>query len=135
MPNIKSAEKRVRQIAKRRLLNRYKLVTTRNEMKKLLAQTEGEAAQAMMPRVASLLDRLAKHKIIHKNNAANQKGRLARFINDLITPKAVVQVVTKKARTTKATTTAKAASKASVKASAKAAASKSGIKGSRSTGK
>jgi small subunit ribosomal protein S20 len=83
MPNIKSAKKRVRQSEKRRLRNRYRLVTTRNLIKKLLKTKEAEAAQAMLPEITSALDRLAVKRIIHRNKAANQKSRLTRFVNSL----------------------------------------------------
>ncbi|MDX2062449.1 MAG: 30S ribosomal protein S20 [Bacteroidia bacterium] len=83
MANIKSALKRVRQAHKRRLRNRYKLITTRNLIKELRSLTERTAAEALWPKVESQLDRLAKHNIIHRNNAANQKSKLRRFVNKL----------------------------------------------------
>lgn len=83
MANTKSAQKRVRQIHKRRLRNRYKLVTTRNLVKDLRKMTERATAEVIWPKVESMLDRLAKHNIIHRNNAANQKSKLRRFVNKL----------------------------------------------------
>lgn len=83
MPNTQSAKKRTRQIAKRRLHNRYKVVSTRTAIKKLLATTEPKAATEQMPKVESMLDRLAKHRIIHRNNAANQKSRMRAHVNKL----------------------------------------------------
>lgn len=88
MPNTKSAKKRTRQIAKRRLQNRYKVVATRNAIKKLLAVKEPKAATELMPKVESMLDRLSKHGIIHRNNAANHKSRLRTFVNRLAAPAA-----------------------------------------------
>lgn len=83
MANIKSAMKRVRQSHKRRLRNRYKLISTRNLINELRAQTSKENAEKLWPRVESSLDRLAKHNIIHRNKAANQKSKLRRFVNTL----------------------------------------------------
>lgn len=88
MPNIDSAKKRVRQIAKRRLANRYKLVATRNTIKQLMATSDKAAAEQLFPKVESLLDRLAKHRIIHRNKAANQKSRLRKYVNKLGAPAA-----------------------------------------------
>lgn len=83
MANIKSAIKRVRQNHKRRLRNRYKLITTRNLINELRKQTVKTEAEQMWPRIESSLDRLAKHNIIHRNKAANQKSKLRRFVNGL----------------------------------------------------
>ncbi len=83
MANTESAKKRTRQNAKRRLANRYKVVTVRNMIKRLLKTTEKVEAEKMFPEVESKLDRLAKHRIIHRNNAANHKSRLRSFVNKL----------------------------------------------------
>ena len=81
MANIKSAQKRVRQTAKRRLRNRYKLVSTRTVIKKVRTATSKTEALELLPKVTSMLDKLAKHNIIHKNKAANQKSKLSRLVN------------------------------------------------------
>lgn len=83
MANHKSAIKRTRQSAARRLRNRYYAKTTRNAIKKLRLTTDKAAAQELYPQVSSMLDRLAKRNIIHKNNAANKKSKLARYVNSL----------------------------------------------------
>lgn len=80
MPNIKSAEKRVRQTAKRRLRNRTRLVTTRNMMKKLRKMEDKAQAEAMLPELYRNLDRLANRNIIHKRTAANYKAKLTKFV-------------------------------------------------------
>ena len=41
------------------------------------------AAAAALPKVSSMLDKLAKRNIIHDNKAANLKSKLARFVNKL----------------------------------------------------
>ena len=83
MPNIKSAKKRLLQAEKARLRNRTRLVATRNLVKKLRKTTDKPTAASLLPKVVSLLDKLAKYNIIHKNNAANQKSKLTKFVNKL----------------------------------------------------
>jgi small subunit ribosomal protein S20 len=83
MANHHSSEKRIRQIEKRRLHNRYYAKTARNAVKALRQTSDKTAAQELLPKVASLLDKLAKRNIIHKNKASNLKSKLARHINKL----------------------------------------------------
>ena len=83
MANNKSAEKRIRQNRVRRLQNRYVARTARNAVRKLRATTSKEEAEAMYPRVCSMLDKLAKKKVIHKNKANNLKSKLAAHVNGL----------------------------------------------------
>ncbi|PZX15885.1 small subunit ribosomal protein S20 [Breznakibacter xylanolyticus] len=83
MANHKSAKKRIRQIAKRRLHNKYYAKTTRNAIKVLRSTSEKAAAQALYPKVVAMLDKLAKRNIIHKNKASNLKSKLAKQINKL----------------------------------------------------
>ena len=83
MANHASAEKRNRQNAKRRLHNRYYAKTTSNAIKALRNTTDKEAALALMPKVAAMLDKLAKKNIIHSNKAANLKSGLAVYVNKL----------------------------------------------------
>jgi ribosomal protein S20 len=83
MANHASAEKRIRQSAKRRLHNRYYAKTTRNAIKALRNTTDKEAALALMPKVYSMLDKLAKKNIIHSNKAANLKSGIAVYVSKL----------------------------------------------------
>ncbi|MDU1890767.1 MAG: 30S ribosomal protein S20 [Dysgonomonas sp.] len=83
MANHKSAEKRIRQAEVRRLRNRYVAKTTRNAVRKLRAVTDKEEAQKLYPSVCSMLDRLAKKNVIHKNKAGNLKSKLAAHVNSL----------------------------------------------------
>jgi small subunit ribosomal protein S20 len=83
MANHLSAKKRIRQTEKRRLHNRYYAVTTRNAVRKLRKTTNKEEAQSLYPGVVSMLDRLAKRNVIHKNKASNLKSKLAKYINKL----------------------------------------------------
>jgi len=45
--------------------------------------TEKEIAEKFLPTVISMIDRLAKRNIIHKNKAANLKSKLTKHVNNL----------------------------------------------------
>ena len=83
MANHKSALKRVRQNRKRRLHNRFYKKVTRTNIKKLRATTDRETALKYLPKVISMIDKLAKRNIIHKNKAANLKSKLMKHVNNL----------------------------------------------------
>ena len=83
MANHKSSVKRIRQSESRRLENKYYARTTRNAIKKLRQTSEKAAAMEQFPLVASMLDRLAKKNVIHKNKASNLKSKLSNYINSL----------------------------------------------------
>ncbi|MDH6341817.1 small subunit ribosomal protein S20 [Parabacteroides sp. PFB2-12] len=83
MANHKSSLKRIRQTNTRRLHNRYYAKTARNAMRKLRALEDKTEAQALYPKVCSMLDRLAKKNIIHKNKAGNLKSKLSKHIAKL----------------------------------------------------
>lgn len=81
MANHKSALKRIRSNETKRLRNRYQLKTCRTFVKKLKGTTDSKEAEALFKKVASMLDKLASKRVIHKNKAANNKSALARLIN------------------------------------------------------
>lgn len=83
MANHKSAIKRVRANATKRLRNRYQAKTTRNAIKRLRGITVKTEAVELLPRVISMLDRLAKKNVIHKNKASNNKSKLTKLVNAL----------------------------------------------------
>ncbi|MBI1341366.1 MAG: 30S ribosomal protein S20 [Terrimonas sp.] len=83
MANHKATKKDVRQAAKRRDRNKYYGKTTRNAIRDLRAVEEKKGASEEFPKVASMIDKLAKRGIIHKNKAANLKSKLARKVNTL----------------------------------------------------
>lgn len=83
MANHKSSKKRIRQTEKRRLSNRFYAKVTRSAVRKMRATKEKAEAVAMLPKVSSMLDKLAKRGVIHKNKAANLKSSLARYANGL----------------------------------------------------
>jgi small subunit ribosomal protein S20 len=83
MANHKSALKRIRSNAAKRLRNRYQAKTTRSAIKKLRLTTSKEEASPLLGKVISMLDRLAKKNVIHKNKASNNKSKLTKFVNAL----------------------------------------------------
>ncbi|MFN5705872.1 MAG: 30S ribosomal protein S20, partial [bacterium] len=83
MANHKSAIKRIRANAAKRLRNRYQAKTTRNAIKILRSTDSKSEASELLKKVSSMLDRLAKKNVIHKNKAANNKSKLTKFVNTL----------------------------------------------------
>jgi small subunit ribosomal protein S20 len=81
MANHKATKKDVRQAAKRRDRNRYYGKTTRNAIRDLKAITGQKEAGEALPKVVSMIDKLAKTGVIHKNKAANLKSKLTRKVN------------------------------------------------------
>ena len=78
-----SAKKRIRQNELRTLHNRYYAKSTRNAIKKLRNTKKKTEAAELLPKVSSILDRLAKKNIIHKNKAANLKSSLTIHVKNL----------------------------------------------------
>ena len=83
MAHNKSAKKRIRQTAKRRLENRYYAKTARNAIRDLRALESQSDAATKLKEVVSMVDKLAKRNIIHKNKASNLKSALTLFVNGL----------------------------------------------------
>lgn len=83
MANHKSAKKRIRSNETKNLRNKYQHKTTRNAVRKLRALTVKGEAETLFPKVAAMLDKLAKRNVIHKNKAANLKSGLAVHINNI----------------------------------------------------
>jgi len=83
MANHKSSIKRIRQTESKKLHNRYQAKTTRSTLKKLRATTDKKEAATMLPKVVSMLDKLAKRNVIHKNKAANLKSKLTKKVSSL----------------------------------------------------
>ncbi len=83
MANHQSAKKRIRSSEKKRLENRYQLKTARTYVKKLRALDNKQEALELYKEVSSMIDKLAKKNVIHKNKAANNKSKLAKYVNSL----------------------------------------------------
>jgi small subunit ribosomal protein S20 len=86
MPNHKSAEKRVRQNEKRRLVNRSNRSRLRTQIKKLRAALlSGDAQQTreLLEPTIALIDKSVNKGVLHKNTAARYKSRLTTHVNKL----------------------------------------------------
>ncbi len=78
MANHKATKKDVRQSEKRRERNRYYGKTTRNAIRTLLANSEKAVSQEELSKVVSMIDKLAKRNVIHKNKAGNLKSGIVK---------------------------------------------------------
>jgi small subunit ribosomal protein S20 len=83
MAHHSATKKSIRKSAKRRLENRYYGKTTRNAMRRLRAIEEKGEAEKSLPEVISMIDKLAKKNVIHKNKAANLKSKLTKKVTSL----------------------------------------------------
>ena len=81
MANHKSSKKRIRQTLTKRAHNRLFHKTARTAVKALRTTPEKRAAEA--PKATAMLDKLAKHNIVHKNKAANLKSSIQLHVNAL----------------------------------------------------
>ncbi|MBK7707128.1 MAG: 30S ribosomal protein S20 [Acidobacteria bacterium] len=86
MPNHKSAEKRVRQTAKRNLVNRNNKSRLRTQIKKLrtaLAAGDQTQSNELLVPTISAIDKAVNKGILHRNTAARYKSRLTVHVNKL----------------------------------------------------
>ncbi len=83
MPRIKSAKKAMRQGRSRHLRNRAQRSALRTALKRVRAATTSEQATEAYRAAAQLLDRAARKGLIHGNNAARHKSRLAAVVSKL----------------------------------------------------
>ncbi len=81
MANHKSSVKRVRQTKVRTLHNRYYAKTMRNALKKIRTSEDKDEVKELYPKVCSMLDKLAKRNVIHKNKAGNLKSKITKRVN------------------------------------------------------
>ena len=86
MANHKSAEKRKRQDAKKRMANRAAKSTARTSIKKLRLAIDGkdkEAAQSLLREVQSRLGKLSKSSKMKLKTASRRTSRLAQQVSQL----------------------------------------------------
>ena len=83
MANHKATKKDIRQSAKRRDRNRYYGKTTRNAIRSLLSLKDKKEALEAMSKVVSMIDKLAKRNVIHRNKAGNLKSGIVKRVNVL----------------------------------------------------
>jgi small subunit ribosomal protein S20 len=78
MPHTPSAEKSLRQDAKRRLRNRSTKKAIKLQIRSFVAALDGGDAAAEMKAAIRKLDKAAAKRVIHPNAAARKKSQLAR---------------------------------------------------------
>jgi small subunit ribosomal protein S20 len=83
MANHKSSIKRIRSNEAKKEINRYQAKTARTAIKALKTTTDKKEAAKKLPEVISMVDKLAKKNIIHKNKAGNIKSKLTKMIGKL----------------------------------------------------
>ncbi len=86
MPNIRSAEKRVRADRKRRERNldfASELKTFSRKFQAVLGSKDSKKAQELFRAFTKRLDQAATKGIIHRNTASRKKSRLARHLAHL----------------------------------------------------
>ena len=86
MPNIKSAKKRVLVTEKKTMQNKALKSQLKTAIKKFLAAVNAgdtEKATALYPETVSAIDSAVTKGILHKNNAANKKAKLAKKLATL----------------------------------------------------
>lgn len=83
MANHKSAKKRNRSSEAKRSRNRIRKNALKSVLKKLRTNKDRKSASEQLVSATSLLDKLAKNNLIHKNKAANLKSKLTKLVNTL----------------------------------------------------
>ncbi|HKP38748.1 MAG TPA: 30S ribosomal protein S20 [Pyrinomonadaceae bacterium] len=79
MPNHKSAEKRVRQTERRRVINRGNRARLRTAIKELRGSLDkggDKGAAELLPKTISEIDKAVQKGVLHRNAAARHKSRL-----------------------------------------------------------
>jgi small subunit ribosomal protein S20 len=82
LPNVKSAEKRMRTNRVREQRNKSKRSRLRTAMKNVLQADGSEAAEKSYQAAKSLLDRAAARRLIHPNKAARLKSQLSKIAKE-----------------------------------------------------
>ena len=81
MPNVKSAEKRMRTNKIREQRNKAARSRLRTAIKKARQTENAENLDSVQQQAVSLLDRAARKRLVHPNKAARLKSRLAKRAN------------------------------------------------------
>ena len=86
MPNIKSAEKRVKIIEKKTAENKAvksKIATFIKRFKLAIENKDVTVAEVAFNDVVALIDKAASDNVIHKNSADRKKAHFAKLLDDL----------------------------------------------------
>lgn len=125
MANTRSSKKDLRRIAKKRVTNlnaKSALKTYVKKVRTALATGDAATTESSLKAAVSALDKAQQRGIIHKNQAARRKSRIARAANHLSAPSQTKTATPKKAATKGKGTPSKA--KAAKPAAKKSAAPK-----------
>ena len=80
MPRIQSAKKAMRQARTRSARNRMQRSALRTALKRVRQAGNAEGAERAYVMAVRLLDRASRKGLVHSNNAARQKSRLAKYV-------------------------------------------------------
>ncbi len=83
MPQHKSAQKRVRQSARRAIRNKAQLSRIKTLVKKVRETKAKADGQKALTVAVKYLDQTSAKGLIHKNKAANLKSSLTKYVNKL----------------------------------------------------
>jgi small subunit ribosomal protein S20 len=83
MASHKSAKKRIRTSAKKRMVNKIAESKIKTHVKKAFAVTEVDEAEKLYKQAVAILDRSTAKGKIHKNTASRKKAALTRNLNKL----------------------------------------------------
>lgn len=83
MASNKSILKNIRQNKVKKIRNRYMYKSTRTEIKKLKLESNKEKALLRISKIFSMIDKLKKKNIIHKNKSSRLKSKLAKSYNKI----------------------------------------------------
>lgn len=86
MPNIKSAEKRVKVIEKKTAENKAvksKISTFAKKFKLAVSNKDVAESEKLFNEVVALMDKAASSNVIHKNSADRKKAHYAKMLDDL----------------------------------------------------
>lgn len=86
MPNIKSAEKRVKVIEKKTLENKAvksRISTYAKKFKAAVQTGDAQVAEVAYRDVVALLDKAAAENVIHANSANRKKAHYAKLLDNM----------------------------------------------------
>lgn len=81
MPNTRSAKKNLRKSEKRRLSNQSVKSALKTYVRSAKQSASEENAEEKLRNAVKMLDKAAERGIIHKNQAARRKSRLAKAVD------------------------------------------------------
>lgn len=83
MANHKSAKKRIRTSARKKMVNKIVDSKIKTHVKKVLNTTQKDEAEKLYREAVAILDRSAVKGKINKNTASRKKSALTRYVNGL----------------------------------------------------